>query len=159
MLEPGLEAFDVFLDLLEEGQLLSQPGQARVWSVSDLIECRRAGGDHHRVQRIVLGAAQMHPAECLDLNRLQHLYGEACSPQMLHHAALVAARRLDADAANAGLCQPICQNPPARQRIGDLPLLGSAVKCNIELAFGRIDSRRRHASLRHLRRPCLVKRT
>src|SRR5262249_16880853 len=47
----------------------------------------------------------------------------------------------------------------ARQRVGELPALGSTVNRDVEFEFGGIDSRRRYVSLRHLLRPCLVKRT
>ena len=43
------------------------------------------------------------PAKCLDLARLQHQHGKACSAQMLHHATFIPAGRLDADARYAGL--------------------------------------------------------
>src|SRR4051794_1032078 len=78
---------------------------------------------------------------------------------MLHHTAFVTAARLDANACCAGTGEVGGELTPARQRIGDLPTFGAAMERNVELEFGRIDSSRRRDSLRHLRRPCLVKRT
>ena len=119
----------------------------------------RASRDQHRIERIVLGPSQMHPAKRLDLDRLQHQHGEARRAQMLHHAAFVAARRLDADARHAGLGQVGRKSAPARQSVVDLPAFGPTVNRDVEFGFGRIDSSRRCVSLCHLPRPCLVKRT
>src|SRR5689334_12171017 len=101
----------------------------------------------------------MNPAECLDLNGLQDQHREASRTQMPDHTALIAAGRLDTDATDAGFDQPGRQYTPSGQGVGDLPMSRSAVNCNVELAFGRIDSCCRRASLRHPRRPRLVKRT
>src|ERR1700693_5034904 len=51
------------------------------------------------------------------------------------------------------------QGTPAGQGVGNLPAFGSIVNRNVELSFGCIDSSCRYVSLRHLLRPCLVKRT
>jgi hypothetical protein len=83
MLEPGLEAGDVLLGLLKEGQISSQLGQSWIWRDPRLVERRRARRDQHCIERIVLGTAQMHPAKRLDLDRLQHQQDEAGRPQML----------------------------------------------------------------------------
>ena len=139
MFEPGFEAFDIFLDLLEEGQIVGQLHQSRIWRDFDLIERRRTGRDLHRVERVVLGAAQMHPAERLDLGRLQHQHREACCTQMFHHATLIAAGRLNADACHASLGQLTRQQTPAGWCIGDLPTSSPALNRNVELGFGRID--------------------
>src|SRR5260370_42504287 len=78
---------------------------------------------------------------------------------MLHHAALVPTRRLDTDAGDTSLGQVSRQHAPARQGVGDLPAFGSIVNRDIKFSFGRIDSGRCYVNLRHLPRPCLVKRT
>src|SRR5262245_17657619 len=78
---------------------------------------------------------------------------------MLSHSTLIAAARLDPDARDAGLGQFRTQMSPATQRILHLPALGPTMNRNVQLVLGRIDARHRHANLRHLRRPCLVKRT
>src|ERR1700733_4558031 len=101
----------------------------------------------------------MDLAERLDLKRLQQQHGKAGRSQMLHHATLIAASRLDPDPRDAGVGQVCCQSAPARQSIGDLPTFGSTVNRDVELGLGCIDPSRRYVSLCHLRRPCLVKRT
>ena len=93
----------------------------------------------------------MHPTERLDLGRLQNLHREARCAQMFNHASLVTAGRLDADPLDLGLGQSIGKRAPAGHSVGHLPTLAAAMNSNIELAFGCIDSRRRHASLCHLR--------
>ena len=135
MLEPGLEAPDVFLDLLEEGQIVGQFRQSWIRRDPRLIDRGCAGRDQYCIERIVLGAAQMHPAKCLDLDRLQHQDREARRPQMLHDAAFIAAGRLDTDARHAGLGQVGQQSAPARQSVGDLPAFGPAMNRNIEFAL------------------------
>src|SRR5450631_3633990 len=78
---------------------------------------------------------------------------------MLHHAAFIAARRLDADTGDTDFGQVGRKGAPAGQSVGDLPTFGSTVNRDVEFKFGGIDSSRRYVSLCHLRRPCLVKRT
>ena len=67
VLEPRLAALDVILGLLKEGQTFGQLNQARIGCISDPIDRCRAGRDQRRIQNIT---SQMHPAECLDLDRL-----------------------------------------------------------------------------------------
>src|SRR5450755_1387606 len=78
---------------------------------------------------------------------------------MLHHAAFIAARRLDADTGDTDFGQVGRKGAPAGQSVGDLPAFGSFVNRDVEFELGGIDSSRRYASLCHLPRPCLVKRT
>ena len=123
------------------------------------IERSGTSGNESRIECVVLGPAQMHSSKRLDLDRLQHQHSKACRLQMLYHAALIAAGRLDADACHAGLGQVAGQSAPARQSVDNLPVFGSTVHRDVEFEFGSIDSSRHYASLCHLRRPCLVKRT
>ena len=153
MLEPGLEAREVLLDLLEKGEISSQIGQSWIRRDPRRTHRRRARRDQDRIKRVVLGMAQMHPAKSFDLHRLQHQDHEARCPQMLHHAAFVAAGCLDTDASDAGLGQVGDEQAPARQSVGDLPAFSSTVNCDVEFRFGCIDSSRRYVSLRHLPRP------
>jgi len=74
----------------------------------DPIERGGKGRDQDRIQHIVLGTPQVRPTVCLDLHRLQHQDREVRCTQMIHHAALVAAGRLDADATDTGLDQFDC---------------------------------------------------
>jgi hypothetical protein len=76
-----------------------------IWHDPWLVECCRASRNQDRVEHIVLGTAQMHPAKRLDLDRLQYQHGKTRRTQMCHHAALVSARGLDADAGNTRLGQ------------------------------------------------------
>ena len=46
-------------------------------SIARRLERRRAGGDQDRIERVVLGPAQMQPGIGLHLDRLQHEDGEA----------------------------------------------------------------------------------
>src|SRR3978361_1659995 len=159
MFEPGLEARDVLLDLFEEGQISSQIGQSRIRRDPRLFDGGGTGGNQFGIEGIVLGPAQMYPAERLDLDRLQHLHREAARTPAPPHIAFITAGSLDTDPGNASLGQVGCQNTPARKRISDLPAFGAIVNRDIELCLGRIDSCRRCVSLCHLPRPCLVKRT
>ena len=59
--EPDLEARDILLDLLNEGQLVSKLRQTRIRFDVRVIDRSRAGRDQNRIERIVLGPAQMHP--------------------------------------------------------------------------------------------------
>src|ERR1700676_4219885 len=72
MLKPGLEARDVLLDLLQESQMSRQFCQSWIRCYLRLIEHGGTCGNQNRVERIVLGPTQMHPAKRLDLGRLQH---------------------------------------------------------------------------------------
>ena len=159
MFEPHLEARDILFDLLDEGQMSRQFGQSCIGLDPRRLDRSRTGSDQRRIERVVLGPAQVHACEGANLDRLQDENGEACRPQMGDHAALVAAGCFDADAHDAGLGEINGKAPPALRRIGDLPTCGLAVDCDIELGFGRIDSGRDRVNLCHLRRPCLVKRT
>ena len=132
MFESGLEARDVLLDLFEKGQISGQFRQSRIGRDLRLLERRCACRDQHRIEIIILGAAQMYPTKRLDLHRLQHQHDEACRAQVLHYAAFVPARRLDADATDASLGQVGRQHAPARQSVGDLPAFGSPVNRDVE---------------------------
>ena len=54
---------------------------------------------------------------------------------MLHHAALITTRLLDADAYHACLEQIGRKCAPARQRVGNLPALGSTVNRDVDLSL------------------------
>ncbi len=102
MFEADLEASDVLLDLLNEGQVLRQLRQATIRLDTRLIDRRRAGGDENGVELVVLGPAQMHTCIGFDLERLQDENSEVFVAQITDHAALVAAAGLDADTRDAG---------------------------------------------------------
>jgi predicted urease superfamily metal-dependent hydrolase len=119
MFEPGLEARNIFLDLLKKGEIFRQFRQSWIGHDARLIDGGRAGRDQRRVERVVLGPSQMHPAKSFNLNRLQHEDDKARRPEMLHHPAFIAAGRFDADARNAGLGQVGRQHLPTRRGIGD----------------------------------------
>src|ERR1700741_685547 len=140
MLEPGLEADDVLLELFEEGQILRQFSQSWIRRDPRLIERCRAGCDQHRIEPVGLGPPQMRPAKRFDLDRLQPPHPEDATAQMLHHAAFVPARRLDTDAPPAGPGQVGCTRSPAGQRVADLPAFGPMVNRDVEPGFGCIDS-------------------
>ena len=59
MLEPGLETRDILFDLLDEGQMVGKRGQPRIRLDPRPLDRGRAGCDQNRIERIVLGAAQM----------------------------------------------------------------------------------------------------
>ena len=159
VLEPGLEARDILLDLLDEGQMVRQVRQSRVRLDPRPLDRRRTGRDQGRIERVVLGPPQVHAGKGANLDRLQHQNGKVRRPQMRDHAALIASRRLDADACYAGPRQARGKPPPARRCIIKLPTLVQTIDRDIELGFRGIDSGRHCANLCHLRRPCLVKRT
>ena len=112
MFEPDLEARDVLFDLLDEGQMPRQFGQSQIRLDPRRLDGRRAGGDQRGIECVVLGPPQMHAGISLDLNRLQNKNDEARRSQMSDHAALIASRRLDADAPDAGLCKRNGEMPP-----------------------------------------------
>jgi hypothetical protein len=105
VLEADLEAGDILLDLLDEGQLRGQPGQALVRRDRRRIDGGGAGGDQRRIEGVVLGPPPMQTGIGFDLARLKHKNREAGVPQMADHALLVAAGRLDPDPGDAGLAQ------------------------------------------------------
>ena len=101
MLETGLETSDVFLDLLDEGQMIRQVLQPFIWFDAGAFD-RRGTGRHKRgVKCIVLRPPQTHPRIGADLDRLQYQHLKARRTQMPDHAALVATGRLDPDALDA----------------------------------------------------------
>src|SRR5436190_3744089 len=95
MLEPGREPRDVFFDLLDEGQVVGELRQALVRLDARLIDGESAGGDENRIERIILGPAQVHTRIGPDLDRLQDQDGDALLPQMSDNAAFIAAGRFD----------------------------------------------------------------
>src|SRR4051794_6568539 len=159
MFEPDLEAGDVLLDLLHEGQMSRQFCQTFVRLDARRINDCRAGSDENRVELVALGTPQVYPRIGFDLDRLQDEHTKALLPQMPDHATLVASRGFDADARDADVDQVGGKPPPAAQCIVNLPAFDPAMHRDIELGFGRIDSSRQRANVCHLRRPCLVKRT
>src|SRR4051812_24090837 len=159
MFKPGLEACDVFLELFQKGQISRQFCQSWIRRDPRIIDGPAACCNQLSIKRIVLGAAQLHPTERFDLDWLQHQHSKTCRAQMRHHTTFIAASRLYPDARDASLDQACCQSAPAGQRVRDLPAFGSTVNRNVELGLRRIDSCRRYVNLRHLPRPCLVKRT
>ena len=142
-------------------QISRQFRQSWIWRNPRLVDSSGACGNQLGIERIVLGASQMHSTERLDLDRLQHQHDEARCSQMLHHTAFVTARCFDSDTRHASIGQVCDQSAPAQQ--GTLETCQRS-GCDREtaassLALGCIDSSRRYDSLRHLPRPCLVKRT
>src|SRR3954470_2720060 len=114
MLKPGLEARDVFFNLLKEGKISGQFRQSGIWYDPRLIECGRAGCDQNRIEHVVFGPAQMHPSKRLDLHRLQHKHSQTSRAQILHRAAFITTGSLDPDARHASLSQTGGKGTPAR---------------------------------------------
>src|SRR5208282_4182093 len=158
MFETHLEAGNVLLGLLDEGQMWRQLSQAIVRLDTRLIDRRRAGGDKNCIELVVLGPAQMHAGIGFDLDRLQDQNREALVTQIADHAAFVAAAGLDADARDAGLRQFGSKTPPTSCCVVELPVLIPPMNRDIKFDFRCIDPCR-YANLRHLRRPRLVERT
>ena len=105
MFEPDLEASDILFDLLNECQMPRQFCQSWIWRDPWRIERCGTCGDQDRIERVVFGATQMHPAKRFNLDRLQHQHGEARRTQVLHYAAFITAGRFDADAHDADFDQ------------------------------------------------------
>ena len=127
VLDPSFEARDVFLELFKKGQISRQFRQSWIWRNPRLVDSSGACGNQLGIERIVLGASQMHSTERLDLDRLQHQHDEARCSQMLHHTAFVTARCFDSDTRHASIGQVCDQSAPARQGVRDLPALGATV--------------------------------
>ncbi|MGZ8995823.1 MAG: hypothetical protein ACXW3P_04900, partial [Rhodospirillales bacterium] len=70
MLEAGLQAGDVRLDLLDEGQLVGQRVQARIGLPRLRLEDVGAGGDQDRIDAVGLGPAELQLGKGADLQRL-----------------------------------------------------------------------------------------
>jgi hypothetical protein len=153
MFEPGLQARNVFLDLLNEGQKVRKLGKALIRPDPRLLHCSRAGCNQDGIERIVLGAPQMHPRVGAHLDRLQDQDCKAGRPQMTDHAALIAARRLDPHTLDPNLGKVRTQPLPTLQCVLNAPMPGLTVNRNIELVLGRIDAGHHRAMLLHLRRP------
>jgi hypothetical protein len=113
VLKPGLEARNILLDLLNKRQMVRQISQALVTLPIWLIGQRREGGDESCVERIVLGAPQMHARKSTNLDWLQKQHSEALFAQISDNAALVSSRCLNTDTFNICPGQIGGQLPPA----------------------------------------------
>ena len=89
---------------------------------------------------------------------MQHRHGEPGGTQVIDHAAFIAAARLDTSALDPDRGQALGELTPAGRRVRDRERLGRAGDCNVELVLGGIDPGRQRDIMRHLPRPCLVKR-
>lgn len=56
VLEPGLEASDILLDLFDEGQGIGKRSQSRVWSNLMRFDCGCTSGNQGRIEGIILGS-------------------------------------------------------------------------------------------------------
>ncbi len=144
MFEPDLEAGDVFFDLFDEGQVLSQLIKALVrLDLRPIDRRRRASGDQNRIEPVILGPAQVHAGTSFDLDRLQDQNSKALLAQIADHPAFVAAACLDADTGDLSLTEFDSKTPPTfHQCVLDLPASGRTVNGHIELGFRCIDPRR-----------------
>jgi hypothetical protein len=93
------------------------------------------------------------------LRRLKHDHDKSPAPQLGDNGLLVAATRLDANAFDAMLPQPIQQYLVTLRGVVDLQLLRAAIERNVELPFAGIDPSADRGTFSHLRRPFLVMRT
>ena len=157
VLEAGLEADDVLLDLLDEGEVVGGFLEARIGL--DLVRLGEGGTrrDQEGVDAVVLGPLEFHMGEGLDLERLQHEHLDAAFAQVPDDALLVTAGGLDADPADPGLGETGGKLFEAGGRVVDLPAGVGAKDSDVEFGFGCIDPCN-YDSVCHLRRPCLVKR-
>ncbi len=112
MLEAGLEASDILLDLLDEGQAVGKSGEPPIWPNLMWFDCGRACGDQSRVERIILGPLAVKARKRPHLDRLEDQNDKTCRLQMADYATLIATGRLDSDPFDARLRQVRAQLLP-----------------------------------------------
>ena len=151
VLQPGLPADDVRLELLDIGQPPGELVQARVGLARLRLEEVGAGRDHGRVDAVALGPTEVQPGKGADLRRLEHQDGEALVLQVPGDAALVAAGGLDADAADTGLRQVGGELSPAGLGVVDLEEVLLSVHGDVERVLAGVDPGGRRGILEHLR--------
>ena len=136
MLQLGLDAHDIFLDLFDEGQMILQRIEARIGR--RLMACTQQmghGRNQGRIDPVVFGALQMHHGKRLHLQRLQC---DDCKPRRLQMpgcAALIAASCLNADLADLGAGQTGRETGPALGGVSDRESARLAMDGHIELVF------------------------
>jgi hypothetical protein len=140
MLEPGLPACDILLDLLDKGELVRRvcSGVHRAQVPAARSSPHRLRSARHRWRRSWHGA-QAHVRNRTHLHRLENKNRRSLGPQKADNATLVAASGFYPDARNASLLQHRRKFAPVLRCVGDLPALRLAMDCDIELGLGRID--------------------
>ena len=98
-------------------------------------ESRGTGRDECSVDPVVLGPLQVHAGVSFDLHGLQYDDLKACLAPVHDGAVFVTPAGLDADAADVGFSEVICDLAPTAEPIVDLPGTGGAVECASSFAF------------------------
>src|SRR5262249_51826613 len=94
MLEPGLEAGDILLDLLDEGQAVGKRGQSLIRCCLMSLDCGRTCGDQRRVERIILGPLTVQPRKGPHLDRLEDQNHKTRRLQVPEHTTFITTGRL-----------------------------------------------------------------
>lgn len=112
MLEPGLKANDILLDLLDEGQAVGKRGESLIRPNLMPFDYGRTCGNQSGVERIILGPLAVQARKGPHLDRLEDYNYETCRLQVPDHTALITTGRLDPDAFDSGLYQVRAQLLP-----------------------------------------------
>ena len=154
-----LVAGDVLADLLDDGEMIGEPQQARIGRRVNSFDRRRAGGDQPRIDLVVLGALPAKFCKGTHLRRLEHDDPEAVATQRQDNLALIATARLDADPLSAVLPQESRQGGMALWRVIGGERLSTPINGDIEPALTGINAGANYAILAHLRRTLPLMRT
>lgn len=105
VLEPGLEASDILLDLFDEGEGIGKRSQSRIWRNLMRFDCSRTSGNQGRIESIILGSLAVQARKSPHLDWLENQNNKTRCPQVVDHTTLVTTGRLDSDAFDARFCQ------------------------------------------------------
>ena len=155
----GLENDDLLLDLLEIGQLGIEPVEAGIRQRRQLIKAGREGGDQRRVELVVLGPLEPALGKMAHLARLKAAARHAGGAQMQKQPPVIAARGFEADALNTMLGKEGIEPLQPGFVVTNAQMRAGGVERYVELGLRHIDPGANHASISHLRRPCLGFRT
>src|SRR6185369_3243739 len=139
---PGLEANDIFFDLLDQGHMLGQRSQPVITVADHAIVSRRCQGNDMGIDRIGLGSLAQILGIGSDLDRLEDDHLETGFAQSRHRFALIAARGLEAYSqhSRARNLRQIVTEPAPTSSIVRIPAqCGMATNDNHQFSLRHID--------------------
>jgi hypothetical protein len=155
----GSEAHERVGDLLIGGEPFAELDEDRIGGFGLPPDGCRGGGDQARIGGVGLGRLPADPAIQPNLEGLMHDHLEPLHLQCRAQLPLIAARRLDADAADPVHHQPVDEPGDAGGIVAGLKLLGKTLDRCIETPFAHIDPGNGCARLAVFHRPLLAVRT
>ncbi|TWB57377.1 hypothetical protein FBZ94_106637, partial [Bradyrhizobium sacchari] len=97
VLEPGLEASDILLDLFDEGQGIGKRSQSQILPNLMRFDYGRTCGNQSRIKGIIFGSLTVQAREGPHLEWLENQNNKARRLQVPDHPTLVTTGRLDPD--------------------------------------------------------------